>query len=325
MPNLLKKEKSPYLKQHEHNPVDWYAWNKETLLKAKDEKKPIFLSVGYASCHWCHVMAHESFEDQETAKFMNEKFINIKVDREERPDLDYVFQKSLSILTGTQGGWPLSMFLDENGVPFTGGTYFPPKEIHGRPNFKSVLENVSDVYEKNREKIISQVDQMKSVFDELNRKTSVLNQPLEPFVERIIQYLDKENLYFPIDLSSSGSCMIGGNIATNAGGINALKYGSMKDNIIGVEVVTGDGKVLSSLSKMKKNNTGYDLKSIICNSEGTLGLISKALLKIYPKPIDNFTFFASYNDLESCIKSFNKIHTPQRNLHQQKFSQAKDS
>ena len=138
-------------------------------------------------------MAHERFEDNETAKIMNEKFINIKVDREERPDLDYVFQRSLSILTGAQGGWPLSMFLDENGVPFTGGTYFPPKEMHGRPNFKSVLENVSDVYEKNREKIISQVDQMKSVFDELNRKTSVLNQPLEPFVERIIQYLDKEN------------------------------------------------------------------------------------------------------------------------------------
>jgi uncharacterized protein YyaL (SSP411 family) len=191
--NLLKYSNSPYLKQHESNPVYWQPWNKETLEKAKKSQKPIFLSVGYASCHWCHVMAHESFEDNETAKIMNEKFINIKVDREERPDLDYVFQRSLSILTGAQGGWPLSMFLDENGVPFTGGTYFPPKEMHGRPNFKSVLENVSDVYEKNREKIISQVDQMKSVFDELNRKTSVLNQPLEPFVERIIQYLDKEN------------------------------------------------------------------------------------------------------------------------------------
>ena len=193
MENLLKYSNSPYLKQHESNPVYWQPWNKETLEKAKKSQKPIFLSVGYASCHWCHVMAHESFEDNETAKIMNEKFINIKVDREERPDLDYVFQRSLSILTGAQGGWPLSMFLDENGVPFTGGTYFPPKEMHGRPNFKSVLENVSDVYEKNREKIISQVDQMKSVFDELNRKTSVLNQPLEPFVERIIQYLDKEN------------------------------------------------------------------------------------------------------------------------------------
>ena len=182
MPNLLKKEKSPYLKQHEDNPVDWYAWNKETLLKAKEEKKPIFLSVGYASCHWCHVMAHESFEDQETAKLMNEKFINIKVDREERPDLDYVFQKSLSILTGTQGGWPLSMFLDENGVPFTGGTYFPPKEMQGRPDFKKVLNNVSSVYKENREKIIAQAPQMQDIFSQINQRSAVLSQPLEPFV-----------------------------------------------------------------------------------------------------------------------------------------------
>ncbi len=192
MPNLLKKEKSPYLKQHEDNPVDWYAWNKETLLKAKEERKPIFLSVGYASCHWCHVMAHESFEDQETAKLMNEKFINIKVDREERPDLDYVFQKSLSILTGTQGGWPLSMFLDENGVPFTGGTYFPPKEIQGRPDFKKVLNNVSSVYKENREKIIAQAPQMQDIFSKINQRSAVLSQPLEPFVEKIISYLDKE-------------------------------------------------------------------------------------------------------------------------------------
>ena len=131
--------------------------------KAKKEKKPIFLSVGYASCHWCHVMAHESFENDETAKLMNEKFINIKVDREERPDLDYVFQKSLSILTGAQGGWPLSMFLDENGVPFTGGTYFPPKEIQGRPDFKKVLNNVHNVYNENREKILAQAPQVKEI------------------------------------------------------------------------------------------------------------------------------------------------------------------
>ena len=150
MENLLKKEKRPYLKQHENNPVHWYPWGKNAINKAKELKKPIFLSVGYASCHWCHVMAHESFEDINTAKVMNEKFINIKVDREERPDLDFVFQKSLAVLTGTQGGWPLSMFLDENGVPFTGGTYFPPKEMQGRPNFIKVLNNVSEVYSSNR-------------------------------------------------------------------------------------------------------------------------------------------------------------------------------
>ena len=192
MTNQLKNEKSPYLKQHENNPVDWFAWNRDTLLKAKNEKKPIFLSVGYASCHWCHVMAHESFEDQETAKLMNEKFINIKVDREERPDLDYVFQKSLSILTGTQGGWPLSMFLDENGVPFTGGTYFPPKEMQGRPDFKKVLNNVSSVYKENREKIIAQAPQMQDIFSQINQRSAVLSQPLEPFVEKIISYLDEE-------------------------------------------------------------------------------------------------------------------------------------
>ena len=193
MTNRLASEKSPYLKQHENNPVDWHPWNSETLKLARNQKKPIFLSVGYASCHWCHVMAHESFEDQETAKIMNEKFINIKVDREERPDLDYVFQKSLSILTGTQGGWPLSMFLDENAVPFTGGTYFPPKEMHGRPDFRKVLNNVSDVYRDNREKIISQATQMQNIFTKINQRSAVLDQPLLPFVDKIISYLDEEN------------------------------------------------------------------------------------------------------------------------------------
>ena len=193
MVNLLKNEKSPYLKQHENNPVNWMPWNKETLKLAKGEKKPIFLSVGYASCHWCHVMAHESFEDETTAKILNEKFINIKVDREERPDLDYIFQRCLGILTGSQGGWPLSMFLDENAVPFTGGTYFPPREMHGRPSFTKVLENVSKVYEENREKIISQVEQIKMVFNEINSKNAVLNQDLEPFAEKILQYMDNDN------------------------------------------------------------------------------------------------------------------------------------
>tara|TARA_Y100000590_G_scaffold74592_1_gene82346 strand:- start:202 stop:2154 length:1953 start_codon:yes stop_codon:yes gene_type:complete len=193
MTNKLKNEKSPYLKQHENNPVDWMPWNKDSLTKAKNEKKPIFLSVGYASCHWCHVMAHESFESDETAKIMNNKFINIKVDREERPDLDFVFQRSLGILTGAQGGWPLSMFLDENGVPFTGGTYFPPKEMHGRPGFIQVLENVSKVYLENREKIIAQAPNMQKVFDELHRKTAVLKQDLEPFINKILEHLDEEN------------------------------------------------------------------------------------------------------------------------------------
>ena len=192
MENLLKKEKSPYLKQHENNPVHWFPWGKKAIDKAKELKRPIFLSVGYSSCHWCHVMAHESFEDIKTSNIMNEKFINVKVDREERPDLDFVFQKSLSVLTGMQGGWPLSMFLDENGVPFTGGTYFPPKEIQGRPDFIKVLNNVSEVYKVNRDKIIDQAPQMKMVFDELNKKSSVINQSLSPYVDRILPYLDQK-------------------------------------------------------------------------------------------------------------------------------------
>ena len=192
MENLLKNEKSPYLKQHENNPVHWHPWNKKALDKAKELKKPIFLSVGYASCHWCHVMAHESFEDQSTASIMNEKFINIKVDREERPDLDYVFQKSLAILTGTPGGWPLSMFLDENGVPFSGGTYFPPKEMYGRPSFINILNQVSEFYGKNREKTIKQALEIKNVFQQIQKKSSVISQSLVPHLETLTNHIDYE-------------------------------------------------------------------------------------------------------------------------------------
>jgi len=190
--NLLKKERSPYLKQHENNPVHWYPWGRKALDKAKELKKPIFLSVGYASCHWCHVMAHESFEDKNTAAVMNEKFINIKVDREERPDLDNVFQKSLAILTGTPGGWPLSMFLDENGVPFSGGTYFPPQEMYGRPSFVNILKQVSDFYTKNKDKIIQQASQIKDVFQKDQKKSSVIGQNLNPHLEAMLNYIDFE-------------------------------------------------------------------------------------------------------------------------------------
>ena len=192
MENLLKNEKSPYLKQHENNPVHWYPWNQKTLDKAKKLRKPIFLSVGYASCHWCHVMAHESFEDKSTANVMNEKFVNIKVDREERPDLDSVFQKSLAILTGVPGGWPLSMFLDENAVPFTGGTYFPPKDMQGRPSFVNVLTQVSDFYEKNKDKVIQQASQIKDIFQKDQKKSSVINQNLNPHLEAMLNYVDFE-------------------------------------------------------------------------------------------------------------------------------------
>ena len=120
MKNILSEDPSPYLQQHKDNPVHWQTWDKNSLNQAKTQKKPILLSVGYSSCHWCHVMAHESFEDQATADLMNKFFINIKVDREERPDLDFIFQSSFQLFNQSGGGWPLTMFLDENGVPFMG-------------------------------------------------------------------------------------------------------------------------------------------------------------------------------------------------------------
>ncbi len=145
--NNLINETSPYLLQHAHNPVQWCAWNDETLAKAKQENKPIFLSIGYSSCHWCHVMAHESFESEEIAKTMNENFINIKVDREERPDIDDIYQKVCQIATG-QGGWPLSVFLTPDQKPFYVGTYFPILDSYGRPGFGSILKQLSQAWQE---------------------------------------------------------------------------------------------------------------------------------------------------------------------------------
>lgn len=145
--NNLIHETSPYLLQHAQNPVRWHAWNKETLKKAKDEDKPIFLSIGYSSCHWCHVMAHESFENEEIAKIMNENFINIKVDREERPDIDDIYQKACQMTTG-QGGWPLSAFLTPDQRPFYVGTYFPILDAYGRPGFGSILNQLAQAWKE---------------------------------------------------------------------------------------------------------------------------------------------------------------------------------
>ncbi len=188
--NLLANEPSPYLQQHKENPVNWQTWNKNTLLAAKNKKKPILLSIGYSSCHWCHVMAHESFEDYDTAKIMNQLFINIKVDREERPDLDFIFQSSFQLFNQTGGGWPLTMFLDENGVPFMGGTYFPKDAKNGLPSFKEILQKVSDAYKDQRDKIIEQKDLIIKNLD--LKKTSVLNQDLKALIEISLNNLDKE-------------------------------------------------------------------------------------------------------------------------------------
>ncbi|MGQ0641966.1 MAG: thioredoxin domain-containing protein [Gemmatimonadaceae bacterium] len=143
--NRLEHETSPYLKQHADNPVDWYPWGDEALARAKREDKPILLSIGYAACHWCHVMAHESFEDEETARLMNEWFVNIKVDREERPDLDAVYMQAVQAMTG-HGGWPMTVFLTPDGTPFFGGTYFPPNEKHGLPSFRRILQSIATAY-----------------------------------------------------------------------------------------------------------------------------------------------------------------------------------
>lgn len=145
MPNRLAQESSPYLLQHANNPVDWYPWGEEALTKAKTEDKPIFLSIGYSACHWCHVMEYESFENEHIASIMNEHFVNIKVDREERPDLDSIYMNAVVALTG-HGGWPMSVFLTPEGIPFYGGTYFPPTPRYGMPSFEQVLTTLARLY-----------------------------------------------------------------------------------------------------------------------------------------------------------------------------------
>ena len=168
MPNLLSKETSPYLQQHKDNPVEWHAWNDEALKKAKDENKPIFLSVGYSSCHWCHVMAHESFENDDVAKIMNENFVNIKVDREERPDLDDIYQKVCQMSTG-QGGWPLSVFLTPDQKPFYVGTYFPVLDSYGRPGFGSLCRQLAQAWKEKPKDVGSSAEQFMSNLSKLER------------------------------------------------------------------------------------------------------------------------------------------------------------
>ena len=153
--NRLAQEKSPYLLQHAHNPVEWYPWGEEAFAKARRENKPIFLSIGYSTCHWCHVMAHESFENEETAAIMNREFVNIKVDREERPDVDRVYMTFVQATTGG-GGWPMSVWLTPDLKPFVGGTYFPPEDRYGQPGFTKVLERIAAAWKQGHEKIAEQ-------------------------------------------------------------------------------------------------------------------------------------------------------------------------
>jgi uncharacterized protein YyaL (SSP411 family) len=164
MANRLAQETSPYLRQHADNPVDWYAWSPDAFERARREDKPVLLSVGYAACHWCHVMAHESFEDPATAAIMNERFVNIKVDREERPDVDGIYMQAVQAMTG-HGGWPMTMFLTPAGEPFYGGTYFPPQDQHGLPSFTRVLRSVADAYHSRRADLEQTTRRLRALYD----------------------------------------------------------------------------------------------------------------------------------------------------------------
>ncbi len=167
MPNRLARETSPYLQQHAGNPVDWHAWGEEALKRAREEDKPILLSVGYSACHWCHVMAHESFEDPAVAEVMNRLFVNVKVDREERPDLDQIYQLAHQMLAQRPGGWPLTMFLTPDGAPFFGGTYFPKEPRYNLPGFPQLLERVAQIYREHRDEIGRQNETILASFESM--------------------------------------------------------------------------------------------------------------------------------------------------------------
>jgi len=195
MPNRLQHETSPYLLQHADNPVDWYPWGAEAFEAAKEQDKPILLSIGYSACHWCHVMAHESFEDEDTAAYMNEHFINIKVDREERPDVDDIYMQATLIFNRGQGGWPMTVFLTPDGHPFHAGTYFPPEPRYGMPGFRQVMETVVQAFRKQRREIERTSRQLaadlsRSMFEELAGEpelltTSILDAAAQVLLDRV--------------------------------------------------------------------------------------------------------------------------------------------
>jgi len=179
--NRLADETSPYLLQHADNPVDWYPWGEEALARARDEDRPILLSIGYAACHWCHVMEHESFEDSSTAELMNERFVNVKVDREERPDLDAVYMEAVVAMSG-HGGWPMTVFLTPAGEPFYGGTYYPPEPRHGMPSFRQVLEAIDEAWRERRDDVSRSAEQLV----EAVRSSSELRPSSDPLTSSVL-------------------------------------------------------------------------------------------------------------------------------------------
>jgi uncharacterized protein YyaL (SSP411 family) len=194
MANRLANETSPYLLQHKDNPVDWYPWGEEALKKAREEDKPILLSVGYSACHWCHVMERESFEDEATARIMNEHFVNIKVDREERPDIDSIYMSAIQALT-RHGGWPMTVFLTPDGAPFYGGTYFPPVPKGGLPSFQQVLLSLADAYENRRDEVLRSAGSVREYLQTTTGavlpRTAVGTELLEAAAESLMSELDR--------------------------------------------------------------------------------------------------------------------------------------
>jgi len=196
--NQLIHETSPYLLQHAHNPVNWYAWTEEALTLARRENKPILLSIGYSACHWCHVMAHESFEEVATAELMNKFFINIKVDREERPDLDKIYQLSHQLLTQHAGGWPLTVFLEpEHRCPFFSGTYFPTTPRHGLPAFTELLQKVHEFYRDHQKDIQKQYPTLVATLERQHKSfaTGILaidSKPLHSIRQQLAEHFDNQ-------------------------------------------------------------------------------------------------------------------------------------
>src|SRR6478735_6647441 len=174
--NRLAKEASPYLRQHGHNPVDWYPWGPEALAAAKAKDRPSLLSIGYSACHWCHVMERESFENEAIAARMNASFVNVKVDREERPDLDQIYQLVVQLL-GRSGGWPLTVFLTPDQKPFFGGTYFPPADRYGMPGFPKILEAIASAYRDKRDEVVEQAQEIASAIASATRIDTAASTP----------------------------------------------------------------------------------------------------------------------------------------------------
>ena len=195
MSNRLSQETSPYLLQHAENPVDWFPWGEEALALARETDRPLLVSIGYSACHWCHVMERESFEDTETAAYMNEHFVNVKVDREERPDVDALYMEAVQAISG-QGGWPMTVFLDPEGVPFYGGTYFPPDEGRGMPSFRMVMEAVVDAFGRKRSEIGERAPEMRARLGAIGRVEPATEPPeaamLEEAVKRLLMAADVE-------------------------------------------------------------------------------------------------------------------------------------